>query len=253
MAIWFGDNEVHGRRNAVGAAVALLALALFALFAWRVYHYASRIQSGELTEEDLAFTRRYSASEAVALAPVPEGEFVVDTADDPALGADAPVLTVVEFADFGCPYSKEAAFAVRNLAAAFGDRVRFVYRDFPIGELHPEAFVAAEAAECAAEQGRFWEYHDKLYANQSDHSEDALTRYAAELNLNAGEFRRCLSGHRNAAEVEEDYAAGASAGVRGTPTFFFNGVRIPGAIPEETFARLIDRFVGRDSTPVTSL
>lgn len=244
MAIPIEDHAIHSRRNVVAAAATVLALAILSVFAWRVYHYASLIQSGELTEDDLAFTQQYTVSEAVAAAPIPEGKFDVATTDDPALGAASAdaVLTIVEFADFDCPFSREGSFVVRSAAALFGDRVRIVYRDFPIAELHPEALAASEASECAAEQGRFWEYHDKLYANQSDHSDDALARYASELNLNVGEFRRCLSSDRNLDEIEEDYAAGVEAGVRGTPTFFFNGIRIPGAIPEDVFVKLVERF-----------
>jgi len=243
MAIPLEDHAIHSRRNLIATAVTTLVLVGLSVFAWRVYHYASLMKSGELTEADLAFTRRYSASEAVASTPVPEGEFDLATIDDPSLGPEDAVLTIVEFADFGCTFSREESFIVRSVSALFGDRVRFVYRDFPILELHPEALAASEAAECAAEQGRFWEYHDKLYANQSDHSDEALVRYATELNLNAGEFKRCLSSDRNISEIEEDYAAGAEAGVRGTPTFFFNGIRIPGAIPEDTFEKLIQRFI----------
>ncbi|OGL95426.1 hypothetical protein A2348_02150 [Candidatus Uhrbacteria bacterium RIFOXYB12_FULL_58_10] len=242
MAIPLEDHAIHSRRNAVAAVVTVLVLTLLSGFAWRVYHYASLIQSGELTEADLVFTQRYTASEAIASAPISEGEFDVVTSDDPSLGSENAALTIVEFADFGCPYSREESFVVRSMAALFGDRVRIVYRDFPILELHPEALAASEAAECAAEQGRFWEYHDKLYANQTDHSDDALIRYATELNLNAGEFKRCLSSNRNLREIDEDYADGVEAGVRGTPTFFFNGIRIPGAIPEDTFMKLIERF-----------
>lgn len=253
MAILVEDHAIHSRRNLVAAAATVLALAVLSGFAWRVYHYASRIQSGELTEEDLAFTQKFTVSEAVASAAIPEGEFDTATMDDPALGASASdaVLTIVEFADFDCPFSREASGVVRSVVARYGDRVRLVYRDFPIAEIHPEAFAASEAAECAAEQGRFWEYHDKLYMNQGDHNDEALLRHATELNLNAGEFKRCLTSGRNAAEVEEDYAAGVAAGVRGTPTFFFNGIRIPGSIPEDVFVKLVERFISStDSKPL---
>lgn len=242
MAITFDDAAIHRRRNAVAAGATVLVLGILSAFAWRVYHYASLIQSGELTEADLAFTQQYTASDAIATAPIPEGAFDVATTDDPSLGTDEPALTIVEFADFGCPHSRTEAFVVRTLASAYGDRVRFVYRDFPITELHADAFAASEASECAAEQGRFWEYHDKLYANQDDHSDEALLRYASELNMDTGDFRRCLSSDRNVKEVEQDYADGVAAGVRGTPTFFFNGIRVPGAIPEDTFVKLIERF-----------
>lgn len=253
MAIPIEDNAIHARRNAVAAAVTILVLAFLSLAAWRVYHYASLIRSGELTETDLWFTNRLTSNDAVSNAPIPEGEFDVETTDDPSIGPKDAVLTVVEFADFGCTYSREESFVVRSVSALFGDRVRFVYRDFPIVELHPDAFAASEAGECAAEQGRFWDYHDRLYANQNDFSEDALVRYATQLNLNVGEFKRCLSSDRNVPEIEVDYADGAAAGVRGTPTFFFNGIRIPGAIPEDVFIKLIERFSSANSADEQSL
>lgn len=242
MAIPIEDNATHTRRNLFAAIGTVLVIAVVCAFAWRVYHYAALIQSGELTEEDLAFANRITESASLASGPVPEGQFNVATADDPSLGLSAAKVTIVEFADFGCPYSREESLVVRAAAAKYGDQVRFVYRDFPIVELHPEAFDAAEAGECAAEQGRFWDYHDKLFSNQSDLSEEALVRYAMELNLNAGDFQRCMDSDRNVQEVQDDYAAGVAAGVRGTPTFFINGVRVTGAIPQDVLEKLIERF-----------
>ena len=122
------------------------------------------------------------------------------------------------------------------------DAVRYVYRDFPIEELHPGATLAAQAGECAQEQNRFFDYHDKLYQNQFNLSPDALKRYAQEIGLNAAAFNTCLDTGRYAEEVEEDRLAGVGAGVRGTPTFYFNGVKIEGAIPRDIFFTLLDRF-----------
>ncbi len=178
--------------------------------------------------------------------PVPQGDVdakALATLDDPSLGAhsDDALLTIVEFADFGCPYSREASYVVRALAE-YSTVVRYVYRDFPIADIHPTAAVAAEAGECAQEQGRFFDYHDKLYQNQFDLSQDALKRYAQELGLDTDLFNTCLESHRYRDEVEQDRLAGVEAGVRGTPTFFFNGVRVEGAIPQDVFSSLIRRF-----------
>jgi len=178
--------------------------------------------------------------------PVPQGNIdaeALTTLDDPSLGAhpDDALLTIVEFADFGCPYSREASYVVRALAE-YSTVVRYVYRDFPIADLHPTAALAGEAGECAQEQGRFFDYHDKLYQNQFDLSENALKRYAQELGLDTDLFNSCLDSHRYRDEVEQDRLAGAEAGVRGTPTFFFNGVRVEGAIPQDAFSALIRRF-----------
>ena len=165
------------------------------------------------------------------------------TLDDPSLGAhpDDALLTIVEFADFGCPYSRETSYVVRALAE-YTTTVRYVYRDFPILDLHPTADLAAEAGECAQEQNRFFDYHDKVYQNQFDLSESALKRYAQELGLDTVLFNACVDSHRYRTEVEEDRQAGVAAGVRGTPTFFFNGVRVEGAIPQDILSRLIRQF-----------
>lgn len=237
------DLLSHPHRNILAAVVTVGVLAIVVGFSWRVYHYASLIQSGALTEGDLAFAQKVTSVDRIASMPIPVGEFAVSSKGSPALGNKDALLTVVEFADFGCPYSREESFVVRSLAMAYPDSIRFEYRDFPIDELHPEATAASEAGRCANEQNRFWDYHDKLYANQEMLTDDAYPRFAAELNLNVAEFNRCLASDRNLPKIQADLEAGIVAGVRGTPTFFFNGTRIPGAIPEETFKKLIDRFL----------
>ncbi len=165
------------------------------------------------------------------------------TYDDPDMGNAAnPILTIVEFADFGCPYSKEANY-IPQLLSSFTDRVRFVYRDFPVLELHPTAALAGEAGECAQEQKRFFDYADKVFRNQNDISDAALRRYAREIGLNPVTFDECLDSHRYKAEVEQDRTDGIAAGVRGTPTFFINGQRIEGAIPQKIFERIIAKYL----------
>lgn len=237
------DLLAHPHRNVVAAIATVVVLAIVCGFSWRVYHYASLIQSGELTEADLAFAQNVTSSDAIAKMPIPAGEFDVASKGAPFLGNKDATLTVVEFADFGCPFSRTESFVVRALAMAYPDTVRFEYRDFPIDELHPQASAASEAARCANEQNRFWDYHDKLYAGQETLTEDAYPRFAAELNMNVAEFNRCLASDRNLPKIQADMDAGIAAGVRGTPTFFLNGVRVPGAIPEDTFRKILDRFL----------
>ncbi len=240
------DFLIHKRRNIVATVVTIFVLMFVCLFAWRVYFFVSKIQSGDLTQDDLSFLQKFSASNRVSRLPIPDGEFDVVTTDDPSLGLKDAKITIVEFADFGCPFSQDASLVVRQVSAKFPDDVRFIYRDFPIIELHPDAAMAAEAGECADEQNMFWSYHDKVYANQNDLTEESLIRYATELNMNTGEFKRCLASDRNVSEVQTDLDAGVEAGVRGTPTFFLNGIRIPGAIPEATLLKLIERFIEND-------
>jgi len=110
-----------------------------------------------------------------------------------------------------------------------------VVRDFPLNSIHPYAQKAAEATECADEQGKFWEYHDAVYANQSAIDVDSLKGYAAELGLDTGAFDECLDEGKQSSEVEKDLEDGGASGVTGTPAFFINGELVPGAIPFEDY------------------
>jgi protein-disulfide isomerase len=152
--------------------------------------------------------------------------------------ANAPI-EIIEFSDFQCPFCQRANPTVRQVLQTYGDRVRFVYRHFPLGN-HPNARPAAEASQCAAEQGKFWEYHDRLFANQSRLGEADLKQSAAELGLDTTKFNACVDTHKYRAQVEADMKAGEEAGVNGTPAFFVNGRMIGGAQPFDAFKRIID-------------
>ena len=138
--------------------------------------------------------------------------------------ADAPV-TVVEFGDYECPYCGEAYPVVKALQERLGDQICFVFRNFPLAQAHPHAEEAAEAAEAAASQGKFWEMHDMLYENQDALEPEDLVRYARALDLDLPRFVREMGDHLYAERVREDFRSGVRSGVNGTPTFFINGVR----------------------------
>jgi protein-disulfide isomerase len=152
--------------------------------------------------------------------------------------ANAPI-EIVEFSDFQCPYCQRANPTVKQVLQTYGDRIHFVYRHFPLGN-HPNARPAAEAAQCAAEQGKFWEYHDHLFANQSRLGDADLKQSAAELGLDSAKFNACVDTHKYKTQVEADMKAGEEAGVNGTPAFFVNGRMIGGAQPFDAFKRIID-------------
>ena len=152
--------------------------------------------------------------------------------------ANAPI-EIIEFSDFQCPYCQRANPTVDQVLKTYGDRVRFVYRHFPLGN-HPNAKPAAEASQCAAEQGKFWEYHDTLFANPSKLADADLKQHAAGLGLDTSKFNACFDSHKYKAQVEADMQAGEEAGVNGTPAFFVNGRMLSGAQPFEQFKRLID-------------
>ncbi len=233
------DAEIHRKRNWMATGITALVLILLSAFVWRVLTLAQQIRLGTLDPSTYSFGASFSTSIRLAAIPLSEQPVNILSSDDPSLGrTDAPV-SVVEFADFGCPYSREVSFTLRELALKYPEKFHYIYRDFPIDDLHPIAQKAAEAGECAAEQGRFWEYHDKLFQNQSDLSLERLFEFASELNLNIATFRSCLDFGRKREEVLEDYQNGLDAGVRGTPTFFINGTKVEGAIPKDVFEQLI--------------
>jgi len=152
--------------------------------------------------------------------------------------ANAPI-EIIEFSDFQCPYCQRANPTVAQVLKTYGDRVHFVYRHFPLGN-HPNARPAAEASQCAAEQGKFWEYHDILFANPSRLADADLKQHAAGLGLDAKQFNACVDTHKYKAQVDADMEAGEEAGVNGTPAFFVNGRMLNGAQPFDAFKRVID-------------
>jgi len=173
------------------------------------------------------------------VSPVPAPGPTVD--DDPARGPqDAPV-TMIEFSDFQCPYcARFFRDTLPLILGNYGDRVRFVYRDFPLTSIHSLAQKAAEAAECADDQGAFWKYHDLLFENQSALDEESLKGYAASLGLDTVAFNDCLTSGKYTAEVRKDVQDGLAAGVQGVPTFFINGVPIAGAQAYPVFEDAIE-------------
>ena len=165
--------------------------------------------------------------------------------DDPSEGkADAPV-TVVEFSDFQCPFCLRVMPTLKQLRMKYGDRIRLVWKDFPLTQIHPQAFVAAQAGNCAREQGKFWEYHDKLFANQSALQPDALKKYAADAGLDAAKFNQCLDTSKYEARVQDALATGSRLGIGSTPTVYVNGRMINGAQPIEVFESVIDEELAR--------
>ena len=160
---------------------------------------------------------------------------------DRGRGPDEAPVTLVEYGDFECPYTRRARPVVERLWRDFGGRLRFVYRHFPLTRVHPHAQNAAEASEAAASQGRFWEMHDMLFDNQRALEDEDLTRYAAELGLDTARFGRELAGHAHAHRVNEDVRSGLKSGVRGTPTFFVDGIRHDGPNDLATLRAAVER------------
>ena len=163
------------------------------------------------------------------------------TEKDHAQGpADAPV-TLVEYGDYECPYCGKAYPVVKELQQRMGDRLRFVFRNFPLNTLHEHAGVAAQAAEAAAAQGKFWEMHDMLYEHQDDLAD--VQQYALRIGLEIYRFDADMSGERFATRVRDDFRGGVRSGVNGTPTFFINDVRYNGEHTVEAMLPALENAV----------
>ncbi|MDP1829944.1 MAG: thioredoxin domain-containing protein [Archangium sp.] len=164
-------------------------------------------------------------------------------ATGPSRGNAAAKVVIVEFADFECHFCAKAHETVMLVLKAYGDKVRLVFRHYPLS-FHPKAPKAAEATACADEQGRFWELHDALFESQ-ELDVDALKMQAKQAGVDETKFASCLDSGRTAALVKRDVAAGQQVGVSGTPAFFINGFMLSGAQPEEAFRKVIDAELAR--------
>jgi Na+/H+ antiporter NhaA len=158
----------------------------------------------------------------------------VDPERDHVRGPDDAPVTLVEYGDFECPYCGQAESVVRELISSFGDDIRYVWRNLPLNDVHTNAQLAAEAAEAAGAQGKFWEMYDKLLSHQDDLGPKDVSRYARELGLDMDRFLDEMRGHEYAPRIAEDVASADASGVSGTPTFFINGRRHYGSYDIDT-------------------
>jgi predicted DsbA family dithiol-disulfide isomerase len=152
---------------------------------------------------------------------------------------NAPI-TIVEFSDFQCPFCRQSYPVLQQVLTKYPTQVKLAYRDFPLRDLHPQAQLAAEAARCAKEQNKFWEYHDLLFSNPDKLDRPGLLTEARALNLNEKQFVTCLDTDKYASAIDDDVKAGSAAKVEGTPAFFINGVFVPGMQTEAQFEQKIN-------------
>lgn len=140
-------------------------------------------------------------------------------------GRTSAPVTLIEYGDYECPYCGQAYPIIKEVQKQLGNKLRFVFRNFPLTEIHPHAQHAAEAAEAAAVQNRFWEMHDYIYEHQQALDDKHLGKYADNLGLNLAKFNNEMSSHVHAGRIREDFLSGIHSGVNGTPTFYINGIR----------------------------
>jgi protein-disulfide isomerase len=236
------DVIVLNKWMVITAGVAVLIFLAGGLAGYFLAKYAFDY-SLEQTAGQLAIQQQPSAPQ-VQPTDVPTRIDDVKTDGDPQLGPDNAKVTIVEFSDFQCPYCKRFRDTTFDaLIEKYGDDIRIIYRDYPL-PFHPQAQIAAEAAECANEQGKYWEMHDIIYANQETLSDDAYSEFSEQLDLDTQKFDECLSSNKYADEIAADQKDGESYGVTGTPTFFINGWILVGAQPTSEFEKLIDQELG---------
>jgi len=207
----------------------------------------SYLQNQKLTakREELLSSLRGQARVVVNLKPPPIQRIEVSIQGAPVKGGEKAPVTIVEFSDFHCPFCKQVVSTLAKLESRYGDKIKLVFRDFPIDSLHPGASKAHEAARCADEQGKFWAYHDKLFAGPTNSSPELFNRFAKEVGLELAAFETCLSSGKHQAAIKKDIAEGQRLGVAGTPAFFINGRLFTGAQPLDAFVRVIDEELAR--------
>jgi protein-disulfide isomerase len=196
-----------------------------------------------LIQERMAVAREQFLDTLKAKTPVvislEPPRLAVSAAKGATKGQPNAPIEMIEFSDFQCPFCQRAHATVEQVLATYGDRIRFVYRHYPV-QGHAAAKPAAEASECAKEQGKFWPFHDRLFANTSKLGDADLKAHAAAVGVDTATFNACVDSHKYRSVVEADARDGDAVGVNGTPAFYINGRMISGAQPFEVFKKLID-------------
>ncbi|MBU2566242.1 DsbA family protein [Patescibacteria group bacterium] len=242
-SIWESNPRVMFALGIVAgvAIVSTIGLVLVFNFLMSGRSFNAQAMAGQTANPTAAPTQAQPTTDPTAAAPSLPPAAVDETRDHVYGPADAKV-TIIEYSDFECPYCLRHYTTLQQIKKDFPNDVRVVFRHYPLS-FHPEAQKAAEASECAADQGKFWEMYDKIFAaNEAGNmGVDVWKAAAKELGLNTDEFNKCLDGGSKASRVAEDLSEGQNIGVEGTPASFVNGELISGAIPYETFKGIIQQ------------
>jgi len=207
-----------------------------------------RQRARETAKEEYLSALRLAPDARVQVFLEPPRVPVPRAAHNPTRGGDSAPVEIVMFSDFECPFCRRAEPVLARLSQRFPTEVQFVWRHYPL-TIHQSARPAAEAAQCAHDQGQFWAYHDALFADPALLQSGGLVATAARLGLDADAFARCVNTHRHAAEIASDSEAGEQAGVSGTPTVFINGVAFVGALPYDVYERAVLDELARSGLP----
>lgn len=228
-----------------GIVVAAPVAAWVLFFVWNLGQSIFLLRSGSLDPAADFKKKQFAAtvSDVFANTQVTAEDLKrIEEGDHPSLGIADAKVTIVEFIDWDCPYCREVSPTVRGFLAANPNRVRIIVRDFPLSDIHPQARDAAIAARCVYQVGGndlFWMYHDRLFTTQGSHASADLRRYADAIGVDLSRYDGCIENPRTVSSVDASISDGQRAGVGATPTFFFNGTRIPGAIDPESFEVIV--------------
>lgn len=226
------------------AAVFLVSLFVLVVFNQYTSQTLNRLDldnllAGQQLPSGSGFTVLPGATGAVAPGAITTAATLAGAEANPFLGTPEALLVIVGFADFQCPYCRQAFPIIRELVTKYPSEVYYVHRDFPISDLHPQALLAAQAGRCAGEQNYFWQLHDLLYINQDKLDQPQILALARGLPLEPERFAACLQSNKYSAAVGNDYRLGLDLGVTGTPTFFVNGHPLVGVVPLATWEQIL--------------
>lgn len=211
----------------------VLIILLIIDFVFLVFRYKKAIELGEIIMPDIV--GRYSQFDnGLGSSDIIINRNELEFGNQPTLGAEDPVVTIVEFSDFNCPYSAVFYPIIKDFVLEYSDKVRLIFRDFPL-----YGNSSAMAANCAFEQDKFWEMHDKLFYNQQNISDDLIFKIAEDLKLDMDSFQDCFDNNKYEEEIQSDLTLGVNAGVEGTPTVFINGEKFAGVIPKDIFEQIL--------------
>lgn len=230
----------------VFATIAVFLLTTVLIFVVITVRYWWKITHGQGEMLRRQFAGNFTTSVAGSASTQIDVKKLV-TSDDPFLGRPGAPVVIVEFVDFKCPNCKQAAPIMRDLAKQYGYTAHIILRDFPAESIHPGATQLSEIAYCAQRQGRFWEIHDVLFAEQEQLTTplapEQLKRLADQAGADYSKLTMCLAAPETTEEVKRDYLDGITLGVRGTPTFFVNGEKVEGVVLLETWKNYVDTFL----------
>jgi protein-disulfide isomerase len=241
---------MQGQSSAGGQVVAAVILGASILGA--AYLLAMSIDRGSAQLAGLNDSLKVAAAAAPAAAARPSGPkrpdpkkvYKIEVGDAPIRGSESAKITIVEWADFQCPFCVRVNPTLEKIAKEYGDKVRFAFKHLPLS-MHAKARAAHEASEAAHRQGKFWEMHDMIFASPRDLSPETYLRYANEIGLDIDQYNSDLSSTSVRKVIDDDLAMAGTLGVSGTPSFFVNGRFLSGAQPYGSFARVIDEELAK--------